>query len=188
MINKFKKPDVKAPRFREKRLGLLNKQIIREFKDKYPLYENIDNNKLKKIIKLYNEKLWKGVIEFRDGVELRDSLGYLFIGTCSPAKYKKQNINYAESTKHGKVLQNNNWDTDGNIGKIFYTNCSTKYKFKNRELWKFEAIRNFKRTVAVEYPKNWTKYTAIQNKYKIAHLYKDTTNKSELKGYNEFEL
>ena len=50
MINNFKKPNLNAPRYREKRLGLLNEQTIKEFKDKKPLYSDIDNVKLKKII------------------------------------------------------------------------------------------------------------------------------------------
>lgn len=187
MAKNFKKPDLNAPRFREKRLSLLNKNILNEFKEKYPKYSGIHNDKLKKIIKLYNKNLWKGVIENRDGVELPDSLGYLFIGTCSPAKYKN-NIDYARSNEQGKTLHNNNWDTDGNIGKIFYTNASVKYKFKNRELWKFEACREFKRSVAKEYPKDWTKYAVIQNKYQIAHLYQNKIDKDELKDYNEFEI
>ena len=58
------------------------KQTIKEFKEKKPLYSDIDNVKLKKIIKLYNIKSLEAVIENRDGVELPDSLGYLFIGTC----------------------------------------------------------------------------------------------------------
>jgi hypothetical protein len=188
MAKNFKKPNVKAPRFREKRLSLLNKKLIEEFKAKYPLFENIDNDKLKTVIKLYCKNLWNGVIEHRDGVELPDSLGYLFIGTCSPGKYNKKNINYAKSSEYGKVLQNHNWDTDGNIGKIFYTNASAKYKFKNRELWKFEAIREFKRAVATEYPKDWTKYAVIQNKYQIAHLYQSNIDSSLLNDYNEFEM
>ena len=80
MINNFKKPNLNAPRYREKILGLLNEETIKEFKEKKPLYSNIDNNKLKKIIKLYNAKLWNAAIEYRDGVEFPDSLGYLFIG------------------------------------------------------------------------------------------------------------
>jgi hypothetical protein len=151
MIKKFKKPDLNAPRFREKRLSLLNKKILEEFKAKHPLYENISNEKLKKIIRIYNENLWKAVIENRDGVELPDSLGYL-------------------------------------LGKIFYTNASAKYKFKNRELWKFEACRTFKRSVASEYPKDWTKYIVIQNKYQIAHLYQNKIDPDLLKDYNEFDL
>ena len=98
MINNFKKPNLNAPRYREKRMGLLNEETIREFKDKKPLYSHIDNVKLKKIIKLYNKKLWEAVVENRNGVELPDSLGYLFIGTCKAAK--TVNTNYALSLIH----------------------------------------------------------------------------------------
>jgi len=86
-------------------------------------------------------------------------------------------------------LQNKNWETDGNLAKIFYTNYSTKYRFKNRELWRFEACRDFKRTVAKKYPSNWTKYVVMKNKYKVAHLYDanpEETSKALL-DYNEFE-
>jgi hypothetical protein len=187
MNNNFKKPDLNAPRYREKRLGLLNSETFKEFKEKKPLYSKIDNDKLKLIIKTYNQKLCKTVIENRDGVELPDSLGYLFLGTCPSAK--TSNADYALSHKHGKVLQNKNWDTDGNLGKIFYTNWSTKYRFKNRELWRFVACRDFKRAVAKEYPKNWTKYVVMKNKFRVAHLYDSTPEKTKetLKNYNEFE-
>ena len=187
MINNFKKPNLNAPRYRDKRLGLLNEETLKEFKDKKPLYSHIDNVKLKKIIKLYNKKLWEAVVTYRNGVELPDSLGFLFIGTCKASK--TINTNYALSKQYGKVLQNKNWETDGNLGKIFYTNFSTKYRFKNRELWRFVACRDFKRTVAKEYPKSWTKYVVMKNKYKVAHLYDENfeeTNKA-LNYYNEFE-
>lgn len=169
MINNFKNPNVKSPRYREKRLGLLNAKTIKEFKNKYPIYENIENETLKSIIKLFNTRIWQTVIKHRDGVELPESLGYLFIGTCPPAK--SVNVNYNLSKQYGKILQNRNWETDGNIGKIFYTNWSAKYRFKNRELWRFEASRKFKRTVAQEYPKNWTKYVFMKNKYRVGNLY-----------------
>ena len=187
MISNFKKPDLKAPRYRRKTLGLLNKETFKEFKEKKPLYAHMDDSKLKDIIKLYNRALWEGVIEHRDGVELPDSLGYLFIGTCPPAK--TMNIDYSKSSEYGKVLRNKNWDTDGNIGKIFYTNWSTKYRFRNRELWSFVACRDFKRSVAKEYPKSWTKYIKMQNKIKISHLYDPNPNSTReaLKDYDEFE-
>lgn len=194
MINNFKKPDLKAPRYREKRMGLLNEETIKEFKDKKPLYSDIDNVKLKKIINIYNVRLWNAVVENRDGVELPDSLGYLFIGTCPSSK--SVNTNYALSNQYGKVLQNKNWETDGNLGKIFYTNYSTKYRFKNRELWRFVACRDFKRTVAKTYPENWNMYVVVDPtlKIKLAYtkaLYKDYKVKETakaLENYNEFDL
>ena len=98
--------------------GWISKNNVKpiSFKEKKPLYSKIDNVKLKKIIKLYNVKLWNEVINSRDGVELPDSLGYLFIGTCKPSK--TVNTNYALSKQYGKVLQNKNWETDGNIGIV----------------------------------------------------------------------
>jgi|TARA_Y100000361_G_scaffold86782_1_gene77059 hypothetical protein len=170
MISNFKAPDLTAPRYREKVLGLLNSDLIKEFKEKYPIYENIDDAKLKKIIKLYNTKLWEEVINNREGVELPDSLGYLFIGTCPAAK--SVNTNYSLSKEYGKVLQNRNLNTDGKIAKIFYTNYSTKYRFKNRELWQFKAVRQFKRSVAKTYPKQWSKYIVMESKKRVADMYK----------------
>ena len=187
MINNYKEPNVKGPRFRNKRLGFLNTKTFNEFRKEFPAYKNIDNSKLKKIIKLYNKNLWEGVIEHRDGVELPNSLGYLFIGTCPPPK--NVNTNYALSKQYGKVLSNKNWETDGNIAKIVYTNWAAKYKFKHRELWRFEAYRDFKRTVAKTYPDNWTKYIYMPKKHKIANMYYDKTAEQEaLKTYNEFEI
>ena len=149
---------------------MLNADLINEFKDKHPIYSKISNDKFKKIITLFNSRIWSEVIENRDGVELPDSLGYLFIGTCPAAK--NVNPDYALSKKYGKVLQNKNWETDGKVAKIFYTNYSTKYRFKNRELWQFIAVRQFKRAVAKSYPKKWTKYITMVNKKKVAHMYK----------------
>jgi len=189
MISNFKTPNLNAPRYREKRVGLLNTTLFKEFKEKYPMYSNVDNKKLKNIITLYNKNLWNGVIDNRDGVELPDSLGYLFIGTCPPAK--GVNTDYSLSKQYGKVLQNKNWDTDGNIGKIFYTNYSTKYRFKNRELWQFTAVRDFKRGVAKTYPENWTKYIAMKTKGRVADMYvkpEEYPVSDAFKDYNEFEI
>ena len=39
MINNFKKPDLKASRYREKRLSLLNQDVINLFKEKKQHYK-----------------------------------------------------------------------------------------------------------------------------------------------------
>jgi hypothetical protein len=188
MNKTFNKPDLKASRYRNKTLSFLNTNMFKEFKSENPVYQDIDDKKLKSIITIYNELLMNAVIDNRDGVELPDSLGYIFIGTCPPAK--NSNVDYSLSKEYGQVLKLKNWDTDGNIGKIFYTNWSAKYKFKNRDLWSFVACRKFKRTVAKEYPKNWTKYSKMKNKFKVAQLYKKNEIKTSPKliGYNELEI
>jgi hypothetical protein len=168
-MNKFKKPDLKAPRFRHKRLSLLNKNTFDLFKEEKPVYADVDNEKLRKIVRIFNERLYTAAIDNRDGIELPESLGFIFIGTCPPAK--SVNPDFASSNEYGKVLKNKNWDTDGNIGKIFYTNWSAKYRFKNRNLWSFKACRTFKRAVAKSYPKNWTKYIKVKNRFRVSQMY-----------------
>ena len=99
-------------------------------------------------------------------------------------------MDYALSKKYGKVLRNQNWETDGHLGKIFYTNYSTKYRFRNREMWRFQAHRDFKRTVAKEYPKNWSMYMKMNSNSKVSHIYKNQDDKciDVFKNYNEFEF
>ena len=74
MISNFKKPDLNKPRYKEKVLSLLNVEILEKFKEKYPIYSLVNNNKLKKVIKSFNGKIWEDVINKRNGIELPESL------------------------------------------------------------------------------------------------------------------
>jgi hypothetical protein len=149
---------------------------------------------LRKIIKKFNQVLYQTVIDNRDGVQLPEQIGWLFIGTCQQSK--KQNIDFAKSNKYGVKVSNNNWETDGKLAKIFFTNYAPKHKMKNREFWGFTASREFKRAVSKSYPENWNIYVQVLPKLKIdkvynSKLYKnylDGVNKVALKTYNEFDV
>ena len=49
MINNFKKPDLNAPRYREKRLGLLNEETIMHWRNNINLHYNIPNIRQKTV-------------------------------------------------------------------------------------------------------------------------------------------
>jgi hypothetical protein len=55
-MKEFKKPDVKAPRFRPETHNVLNKEFFDLFRKKYPRFKNLDNDALKKIAKTFNFK------------------------------------------------------------------------------------------------------------------------------------
>ena len=40
-MNEFKGPDVKAPRFRQKAVKIINDEFFKNFKEKYPKYKDI---------------------------------------------------------------------------------------------------------------------------------------------------
>ena len=193
-MKEFKKPDVKAPRFRPETKNILTKEFFILFKKKYPKYKTIDNIELRKIIKKFNQVVYQTVIDNRDGIQLPEQIGWLFIGTCQQSK--KENIDYAKSLKYGLRVSNKNWESDGKLAKIFFSNHAPKHKIKNREFWSFVACREFKRSVAKLYPENWQMYVEANPQTKLQYTYGRTLYKNvilkntekELQKYNDFEL
>jgi len=193
-MKEFNKPDVKASRYRPEVNTILNKEFFENFKKKHPKYKNLDDKLLRKIIKRFNQVVHQTVIDTRDGVQLPEQIGWLFIGTCE--RSKKNNIDYAKSNKYGVKVTNNNWETDGKLAKIFFTNYAPKHKIKNREFWGFTACRNFKRSVAKTYPENWNMYIVVDATKKLnltysKAVYRDRKNKEAelaLKQYNDSNL
>jgi len=168
----IKAPDLHAPRLRNKAHGLLNSDTLKEFKKEHKEYKDLDMATFKKIVVTFNEKLWWTVINERDGVTLPEQLGFLFIGSCE-APVVKRNIDFKKSLELGMNITLRNLESDSKLAKIFYTNYGTKYKFLNRDLWKFVAIRQFKRTVAQEYPKKWKQYVEIAQSERVSSLFKE---------------
>jgi len=193
-MKEFNQPNLKAPRFRPKVYNVLEKEFFDSFKKKFPRYSNLDNSVLKNIIKTYNKILFNTVIDTRDGIQLPESLGWLFIGTCQTSK--KKNIDFNKSSKYGVIITNSNLGTDGKLAKIFYSNSANRHKIKNREFWGFTACREFKRAVAKSYSENWNMYLVLEPKLQIKAQYNKTVYKNilktktqyALKNYNEFDI
>jgi hypothetical protein len=193
-MKEIKKPDIKGPRYRPEVHNIMNKEFFDSFRQKYPKYKNLTDADLKKIGKAFNRLVFQTVIDTRDGVQLPESIGWLFVGTCQQSK--KYNIDFAKSHQYGVTVSNKNWATDGKLAKIFYTNHAPKIRIKNREFWKFIACREFKRSVAKAYPENWQMYIVADPKIKIEHAYNNLRYKEfkakqtakALETYNEFDL
>lgn len=194
MVTTFKIPDIKAPRYRKPWKDAFDSNFCNKFKKKYSQYKDISNLTLKTIISNHSGKIWNTVIDNTDGVSLPESLGDIFIGSCQ--KQKRRNIDYHTSAKLGKIVEHKNWETDGFMGKIFYTNYHNRYSLKDREIWRFRPARQFKRAVSATYPINWKQYVVVDNFDIISKLGKKTRAIDEqimkdtfsLDLYNEFEF
>lgn len=171
MTKEFKKPDLNAPRYRPRKCNLLNAAVYKKFIARYPRYKDtVDIDTFKEVISSFNGAIWQTVVDTRNGVELPEQLGYIFIGTC-PRK-KSDNPDYKKSAYYNIRSQNQNWESDQHIAKIFYTNFESKYRFRFHELWGFTAVRDFKRTVAHTYPKEWKKYVVIDNMQYVSKMFR----------------
>lgn len=193
MAKAYKKPDLNAPRYRPKKLNFTNTDFYERFVKDNPRFNSISMEKFKKVISDFNGKIWDTVIKERDGVELPEQLGFIFIGTCPR---KKSNVDFGKSIQHGVVLQHQNWDSDNYMAKIFYTNYETKYRFKHNDLWGFTGLRNFRRQLAQTYPVEWKKYVMVDNLVRVSRIfrkqkfkqYKEDLTQQLLEEYDEFNL
>jgi hypothetical protein len=194
VLKEFRKPDLNAPRFRPKKLNILNQDFYHKFLRENPKYRYLSYDKVKRIVTTMNGMIYQTVIDKRDGVELPEQLGYIFIGTC-PRKVS-DNPDMVKSQMYGHMIQNKNWESDQYVAKIFYTNFETKYRFAFHEMWGFQGVRDFKRTVAKTYPTEWKKYVMVDNLQKVSklfrtHRYKEFKKKetiNQLEFYDEFDF
>lgn len=186
LMKEFNKPDLNAPRFRPKKLNILNQRFCEKFHSQNPKYRHLSHEKIKNIVSTMNGIIYTTVINERDGVELPEQLGYLFIGTC-PRKVS-DNVDYKKSLIYGRKLQNQNWESDQYVAKIFYTNFETKYRFRFHEMWGFTAVRDFKRQVAKTYPVEWKKYVVVDNLQKVSKMFRTYRYREFQKKETEFNL
>jgi hypothetical protein len=190
----FRKPNVTGPRFRFKKTKVTDDEFVKELHKKHPETKKYNRQQIAKIVGTFNQKLWEGALEHRDGIELPESLGFIFIGACP--RVFKENIDYGKSIKYGVKVTHKNWETDGHVGKIFFSNYYAKYKLKERSIWGFTATRDFKRTTTRVFKEDWKKYVIVEKTITISKLYKKMIRKDlgkkfeeiRLKEYDEFDM
>lgn len=164
------------------------------FKDKYPEYNNLSLKEFKNIVMTYNELLVDAIIDNRDGIELPDGLGFIFMASCPPTK--KENVNYKKSFEYGIKTNHKNWDSDNKLLKIFYTNHTTKYPFTNKQVWSFKAVKQFRKKASDQYKRTWAKYIEVNPMAKISTMFDKYRKKDYVRNvksnipnnYDEFKL
>lgn len=184
------------PRYRQTCMSLLNSTLYSEFLKKYPEHSQYTQDYFEKIVNTYNGLLQEVIINERDGIELPEGLGYIFVGSCKPTV--KENVDRSKSLQVGQKVMNRNLATDGYVCKIFYTNYESKFRFAHRSLWKFKGARQFTRTLSKVYREDWPKYIAVEEYMKISSLvrkYQQDERRRKInesrplsEDYKEFEL
>lgn len=190
-----KKPNLQGKRRRRNVLNILNTKLLNKFIEKYPEYKGLTFPEFEEIIYAFNKVLWEEVIENIEGIELPEGLGEMYIVSV---KGKADRLDIKKSISIGKPVYHRNIHTEGYFCDIFYINKKHKYNFANRELLKFSAHRDFKRTASKVYAEEWMKYrflaqvTTETNAYKKVERVNNGKKYSEArlpdKDYNEFDL
>lgn len=189
----FNAPNIKGPRFRKECKEILNTALYDNFLKSHPQHKDITYDTFCKVIKNSSTKMWKVAVDERDGIELPMG-GSVFIGSTKITV--KNNYDIQASIKANAPIKHRNYETDGYVAKIYYSPRLAKISGRDRSMWSFKAHRDFKRTLAKEYPKDWKKYRMVESLYAVVDNYKraklkqsflDSTEQA-IKNYNEFDL
>jgi len=187
-MENFRKPNLNKPRYRVPRKMAHDETFFKLLYEKYPEFKKYKKSEVIRIIRDFNkEKVVDTIINTREGVDLSQGIGRVFIGSCHLVQ--KENIDFGKSIKYGVKVMHKNWTTDGQLGKIFYTNTNVKYRIEDSTLWIFKPAREFKRLVAKIFPENWKMYVEVNGKDYISNYHKQKSRKkiNVSEDYNEFE-
>ena len=197
-MSPHKKPDLKAPRYRPTVSNVNTIKVLKKLKKAFPgKYDNITNKIFADVIIKCHENIQKEIFNEVDGFELPLRLGNVSIVACNSPGLN--NIDFGTSNKIGQRVYHKNLNTDGKIGKIYFTNQGRSHSVQNSLLWNFEGIRSFKRKVKGEFLQNWKKYRLLETYEKNANdnaFYKslchdaltEQVKNTNFDDYNEFDI
>jgi hypothetical protein len=159
------KLDLNAPRFRLTKgaFSVISRERYIAYKRKYPkstlTYKEYSNFLLDHI-NLVRET----IITTRDGVKFPNSIGAMFLGGYRPSNASQ---NYNATTRYGLNIKDLNFQTDGLLAKIYFTNYSKRFKIETRKIWYFLGARKLTRGASAEFRNNHTLYKTIVMKDRV---------------------
>ena len=158
----FNEPNRKGPRFRRNLKKVINPEFLKRLKKEHRDL-SLSNKDIRLIMDTFHQLCKDVICETRDGLELPEQLGVIFIGAMKP-----KNPLMNERKAH---IFKKNFPIPGWLCKIVYSNYSTKYKFKNAMFWGFEAGRTLKKQASEAFSKNYKKYVILDSHTRINKIY-----------------
>ena len=127
------------------RENIIDKKFFEKFIQQYPEYENqLDYNQFKDVILDSNKEFANIIINDENGIKLPVNLGYIVV---SRFKAKNKAIDWNSTNKYGKKIYHNNLHTFGYTLHIKWFKAGIA-KFPRNRIFKFEACRSLKRSIA----------------------------------------
>lgn len=159
------KIDLNAPRFRLSKGGFkaVSRERFKEYQTKYPkttlTYKQFSAYLLEHI-----DLVRETIITTRYGVKFPYSLGFMFLGAYRPSVASQ---NYNATTKYGMKIKDMNFQTDGLLAKIYFSNYTKRFNIENRKAWYFRGARKLTRGASKQFRTNHTLYKVIINKDRV---------------------
>lgn len=175
MLKIAKPRDRKAPRFRwsKYRHNVLNRDLFKSFKTKFPKSSINEWSKFKAIIEEFNTAFSDEVVTNRDGAKLPGHMGFMALCSFKPKMDKLTPKNWGGIDETGLQIKDLNLQTDELACKIIYSVYHAKYKSNHMHIWKFVGCRQFKTKASMAFRKNFNKFKRLTSKCIVSKIFKD---------------
>jgi mRNA-degrading endonuclease YafQ of YafQ-DinJ toxin-antitoxin module len=144
-LREYAKPDVSAPRHRQKVTKMHQVPgIFDELRERKPLLKNYTDKQLKDIYKDFiKTKVVPYVENNREPLEFPFNMGHMFLGIYG--KWSKGRVDHNSSADLGLEVHHRNGSTDGYGICIFWTisGLTSNHGFANNHMWGFKPAKKF---------------------------------------------
>ena len=156
------------------------REFTTQLQEKYPQLKKYSIGQLKKMIREFNRGLGDYIIENRDGIELPNFIGQLFIGSCKQVKPVPEHI-IENSSKPLKIR-----NVDSHFPFCFYMTRNYASRFAMGKFWWFEANRELKERISENFSKNWKNYIDMASTYPVSANYLNDLKRTRAKNFNRY--
>jgi hypothetical protein len=181
-LESFKKPDLKAPRYRKKVHNPINKLLFASLRYQHECLREMSDDEMRAHLRYYLQMIRTEILQHPDGSELNNLLGIIFIGSTASPRKRYFGVDCVKSIALGKKVHHKNWETDGLTCNIFYTNFYQRFTFRFRELWRFEADKKLKKGGSDAFKEDHQRFVQVEPWMTISKMFNLYTKRQRFKA------
>jgi hypothetical protein len=174
------------PRTGKKQKYLTDRTFVRQLVIRIKkIYPEIKYRDITNIIDKFNQEIINEAVRNRDGVELPERLGLIFIAACDIDVRKIPSLHLGPNIDI--------WETNGKLCKIFYINNLTKYPLPDKRIWKLDFTTTASNIASTAFKDNFYRYINIPNdvrpeQFLTEEIKKSYDRKDYLADYDSLEI
>ena len=165
---KVKISDPRGPRCRTPRHVTINREVYDKYLEQNP-NSKLTFTEFKQICLRGNTLYRQAIMKNREGIELPERMGRMFIGAYEKGKDKPY-YDWAVLRKKKVAYSHKNWESDRYVCKLFYTNFGNQNKYQLRQYWYFNGCRKATEETSKNFRENWNFYVKIPRFQKMSEL------------------
>ncbi len=154
----------------------INDDFCEKTKKDFPELKGMSNEKIKTVVKEFNQFMVDSILKYREGISLPSGLGHFLVG-CYPGG--KKDLAFKERVRKNHEANGNNdfvyntEDQDGFIPRMFFITKHSSRRCKELAFYGFTPEDSIKYKIRRAFEKNWKRFIVVMDLRFISNLIKE---------------